>query len=193
MNSASPTKGAAQTPPAGTKGKKKGKSGTEAPTEGNGAAAQAQVSESSSAFGLGGPGDGQMPASMSSWCAQQMLALTGNDDTTLADFLFSLQADDEVHSYLTMYLGGSKAVDAFAKEFTLRKRAARGTGESREWQTAGRKNAKDASPANKNDEDANGFQTKGRKGRGKKVADPSLLGFSVESSRIMQGEIDFPE
>ena len=40
-----------------------------------------------------------------------------------------------MHSYLTMYLGESKAVDTFAKEFTLRKRAARGTGESRDWQT----------------------------------------------------------
>ena len=76
-----------------------------------------------------------MPAAMATWCAQQMNALTGNDDTTLADFLFSLQAEDEVHSYLTMYLGESKAVNTFASEFTLRKRAARGTGESREWQT----------------------------------------------------------
>ena len=49
--------------------------------------------------------------------------------------IWCVQADDEVHSYLTMYLGASKAVDSFAKEFTLRKRAARGTGESREWQT----------------------------------------------------------
>jgi len=28
---------------------------------------------------------------MAAWCAQQMNNLTGNDDTTLADFLFSLQ------------------------------------------------------------------------------------------------------
>ena len=42
--------------------------------------------------------------------------------------------------------------------------------------------------------DDDGFTSKPAKGkRGKKVADPSLLGFSVESSRIMQGEIDFPE
>ena len=43
-----------------------------------------------------------------------------------------------------------------------------------------------------------GFQTAGKagskKGRGKKGSlDPSLLGFSVESSRIMQGEIDLPQ
>ena len=90
-----------------------------------------------------------------------------------------------------MYLGQSNAVEAFAKEFTLRKRAARGTGESREWQKAGRKGKESASPAGKVEDD--GFQTKGKKGRGKKAADSSLLGFSVESSRIMQGEIDFPE
>ena len=84
--------------------------------------------------GFGGA-EGGMPGSMSVWCQQQMLSLTGNDDTTLADFLYSLTSDDEVRSYLNMYLGESKAVEAFAKEFTLRKRAARGTGESRDWQT----------------------------------------------------------
>ena len=47
---------------------------------------------------LGGPGDGQMPAAMASWCGQQMLSLTGNDDTTLADFLFSLSSDAEAPS-----------------------------------------------------------------------------------------------
>jgi hypothetical protein len=183
---ATPTKAAAQAP---AKGKKKGKAGAEAAVEPPSNGAQSETS----AFGLDGSGDGQMPVSMSQWCATQMAALTGNDDTTLTDFLFSLQSDDEVHSYLTMYLGQSHAVDSFAKEFTLRKRAARGTGESREWQTAGRRAGKEgASPSKGVDDD--GFATKPAKSkRGKKVADPSLLGFSVESSRIMQGEIDFPE
>ena len=80
-----------------------------------------------------------MPPAMASWCAGQMKSLTGNDDMTLADFLFTVlwqASDDEVHSYLTMYLGESKAVDTFAKEFTMRKRAARGTEKnSSEWQT----------------------------------------------------------
>jgi len=136
--------------------------------------------------GVFGGGEASMPPAMASWCAAQMTALTGNDDITLAEFLFSQQGDEEVQSYLSMYLGASTAVDAFAKEFTLRKRAARGAGESREWQTAGRK----AKPPSSEDD---GFQTAGRggkKGKAKK-ADPSLLGFSVESSRIMQGEIDF--
>jgi len=98
-----------------------------------------------------------------------------------------------VQSYLTMYLGKSNAIDTFAKEFQLRKRAASGRGESVDWQTAGRRGGKD-SPATKGEEDANGFQApRGKKNRGKKMSDPSLLGFSVESSRIMQGEIDFPE
>lgn len=41
-----------------------------------------------------------------------------------------------------------------------------------------------------------GFQAPGKagkKGRKKGAVDPSLLGFSVESSRIMQGEIDLPQ
>ena len=39
-----------------------------------------------------------------------------------------------------------------------------------------------------------GFAVAGKKGKKKGGrADPSLLGFSVESSRIMQGEIDRPE
>mmetsp|Transcript_35262 Transcript_35262/g.92543 ORF Transcript_35262/g.92543 Transcript_35262/m.92543 type:complete len:149 (-) Transcript_35262:844-1290(-) len=142
--------------------------------------------------GMGGMGGGlggdTMPPSMLSWVAAQMKALTGNDDTTLADFLYSLPSDDEVASYLNMYLGESAAVLSFGKEFVLRKRAARGTGESRDWQTAGRK-GKDGAAA-----DDGGFApAKSKKGKGKKTADPSMLGFSVESSRIMQGEIDFPE
>lgn len=32
-----------------------------------------------------------------------------------------------------------------------------------------------------------------KKSKNKKALDPSLLGFQVESSRIMQGELQFPE
>jgi len=190
-----PIKGAAAPPSVGgtaaTKKGKKSKGGAAdaslAADGGNG------VTALEAAAGFGG-GDAPMPENMQVWCATQMKQLTGNDDTTLADFLYSLPSDDEVHSYLSMYLGSSHAVETFAKEFTLRKRAARGQGESREWQTAGRK-GKDSPHGGGGREDENGFnQPKGKKaGRGKKVADPSLLGFSVESSRIMQGEIDFPE
>jgi len=88
-----------------------------------------------------------------------------------------------------MYLGASAAVSAFAKEFTLRKKAARGLGESRDWQTQKRHGKAAPAPA-----DEDGFEAgKGKRKGKKKAVDPSLLGFSVESSRIMQGEIDFPE
>jgi hypothetical protein len=44
------------------------------------------------------------------------------------------------------------------------------------------------------DDSDGGFETaKGKRKGKKKSMDPSLLGFSVESSRIMQGELDFPE
>jgi len=134
-----------------------------------------------------------MPPAMAQWCAQQMASLTGNDDTTLADFLYSLQSDDEVHSYLNMYFGASKSIETFAREFILHKRAARGLGESREWTTAGRGKPSPSGAKPETGED-DGFTSagKGKKGRAKK-ADPSLLGFSVESSRIMQGEIQFVE
>jgi len=144
------------------------------------------------AAGFGG-GDTPMPASMLQWCGTQMKALTGNDDTTLADFLYSLQSDDEIHSYLAMYLGSGGAVETFAKEFVLRKKAARGVGESRDFQTVGGKKDKGKGGASPGGDDDGFAQPKGKKGRGKKLTDPSLLGFSVESSRIMQGEIDFPE
>ena len=110
--------------------------------------------------------------------------------------IWCVQADDEVHSYLTMYLGASKAVDSFAKEFTLRKRAARGTGESREWQKAGRggkAKGGEAQPSPSAGEDDDGFTTgkskRNKAGKKGKAVDPTLLGFSVESSRLMQGEI----
>jgi hypothetical protein len=118
-------------PPAGSNGaapgKSKKKKGKGADEPGNGGALQGEAD-----FDLGGE---HMPSSMAKWCMEQMRGLTGSDDVTLANFLFSLQDDNEVESYLSMYLGVSDAVSAFAKEFTLRKKAARGLGESRDWQT----------------------------------------------------------
>ena len=94
-----------------------------------------------------------------------------------------------------MYLGDTPTVRSFAKEFALRKKAARGLGESRDWQKAGRGNKgkdSDAAP----EEDSDGFtQSKSKRKSGKKgkSLDPTMLGFSVESSRIMQGELQFVE
>jgi len=118
------------------------------------------------------------------------MALTGNDDTTLTQFLFTLQNDGEVESYLSVYLGDSPAVASFAKEFALQKRAARGMGASREWQTA-KPRSKQPS-AQQGGEESEAAKAAKRKNK-KKVVDPALLGFSVESSRIMQGEIQFVE
>ncbi|KAL1495822.1 hypothetical protein AB1Y20_016682 [Prymnesium parvum] len=161
----------------GKQKKKKGKSAEDAAAAAGGAADEEAV------FGA----DSGMPPQMARWCEAQMHALTGGDDVTLAHFLYSLTNDDEIHSYLTMYLGESAAVASFAKEFTLRKRAARGTGESVEWKTAGR-GGKAAAPE-ENWAEAGGKVGK-RKGKNKmKAVDPSMLGYSVESSRIMQGEL----
>ena len=135
-----------------------------------------------------------MPPAMGRWCEEQMLSLTGNDDTTLTHFLFSLTNDEEIASYLSMYLGDTPTVRSFAKEFALRKKAARGLGESRDWQKAGRGNkGKDADAAP--EEDSDGFtQSKSKRKSGKKgkSLDPTMLSFSVESSRIMQGEVQLP-
>ena len=95
-----------------------------------------------------------------------------------------------------MYLGDTPTVRNFAQEFTLRKRAARGTGESREWQKAGRggkAKGGEAQPSPSAGEDDDGFTTgkskRNKAGKKGKAVDPTLLGFSVESSRLMQGEI----
>ena len=56
---------------------------------------------------------------------------------------------------------------------------------------AGRRSGK---PGTGEAADDSGFQAAGgRKKKGSKKADPSMLGFSVESSRIMQGEIQYAE
>jgi len=101
-------------------GKAKKKKGKGADESSNGGALEGEAD-----FDLGGE---NMPSAMAKWCVEQMRGLTGSDDVTLAHFLFSLQDDTEVESYLSMYLGKSDAVSAFAKEFTLRKKAARGLG-----------------------------------------------------------------
>ena len=54
---------------------------------------------------------------------------------------------------------------------------------------AGSRGKASAPPADDNWEKAGGAGKK--KGKPKKAVDPSLLGFSVESSRIMQGELQF--
>jgi len=168
-----------------TKSKKKKGKAEEAPSPANNG--RREPADEGETFDLDG---GQMPPSMARWCKEQMMALTGNDDTTLTQFLFTLQNDGEVESYLSVYLGDSPAVASFAKEFALQKRAARGMGASREWQTA-KPRSKQPS-AQQGGEESEAAKAAKRKNK-KKVVDPALLGFSVESSRIMQGEIQFVE
>ena len=68
---------------------KKGKKAPKAsPEAGPNAAQGVALGDDTAAFG---GGDAAMPPAMMTWCVSQMTALTGNDDTTLADFLFSLQ------------------------------------------------------------------------------------------------------
>lgn len=143
---------------------------------------------------FGGAGEGSMPPAMGRWCQEQMLTLTGNDDTTLTHFLFSLENDEEIVSYLSMYLGDTPTVRGFAREFALRKKAARGLGESRDWQRAGRGNKSKESEAAPEQEDDGFAAGKSKRKAGKKgrSLDPTMLGFSVESSRIMQGEVQLP-
>ena len=88
---------AAAAAPAKQPKKKKGGAAAEQPesparTNGRAASQPAEApqddSAADSAFGVG---EGSMPPAMSRWCQEQMLALTGNDDTTLTHFLFSLE------------------------------------------------------------------------------------------------------
>ena len=54
------------------------------------------------------------------WCREEMLALSGSDDISLLDFCISLE-DSEVLSYLQDYLGQSKSVVNFAKNFNKKR------------------------------------------------------------------------
>ena len=58
----------------------------------------AGTDQSSAAFGAA------LPASMRSWCKEQMRRLNGSDDVTLMDFCMTLKGGGEVREYLSMYL-----------------------------------------------------------------------------------------
>lgn len=55
------------------------------------------------------------------WCKKEMEVLSGSDDISLLEFCFGLE-DEQVLSYLQDYLGSSKAVTSFGKEFLKKKR-----------------------------------------------------------------------
>ena len=130
---------------------------------------------------------GNVPPTMALWCEEQICFLTGSDDMTLVHFLFSLQGDNEIETYLKMSLGDSHAVMSFAKEFSRRKRAVRATVELCDRQATGQ-SAKPAPVLTSPNDTYTSAKRKVSKKRGVAI-DPCLLGYSVESSRIMQGEI----
>ena len=54
------------------------------------------------------------------WCRNEMLKLSGSDDISLLDFCINLD-DSQVLSYLQDYLGQSKDITHFAKNFIQKK------------------------------------------------------------------------
>ena len=95
------------TGPAKQPKKKKGGGATavaeqpESPARTNGRAAppaaEAPLDDAAPDGAFGGAGEGSMPPAMGRWCQEQMLTLTGNDDTTLTHFLFSLEVRTAAH------------------------------------------------------------------------------------------------
>jgi len=81
--------------------------------------------------------NGKMSPIMEAWCRDQLIRLNGSDDLTLASFCMTLKDSNEIHQYLSAYLGNSSEVNKFATEFILRK----GGGSSREteWESTGTK------------------------------------------------------
>ena len=71
----------------------------------------------SSAFG--GP---TMSPGFRRWCVQEMIRLSGHDDTTLVDYCFTLQSPAEIRESMSGTLGSTPGVSQFASEFIKRKK-----------------------------------------------------------------------
>ncbi|CAM6091961.1 unnamed protein product [Calypogeia fissa] len=157
------------------------------------------------------------------WCETQIKKLTGNDDMTLVDFCISLPSVSEAGDYLTHYLGSGPVVQSFKVEFLRRKETlnsdvirtvfpvsdavirdeALHKSNGKKVEIKGK--VISIKEISKEDEGGNADSDSGnnssaaklaqkKKGKkGKKVVDPSLLGFSVTSNRIMMGEIQHIE
>lgn len=78
-------------------------------------------SKSSSEAAGGAAFGAKLPQGLESWAKEQMKRLNGTEDLTLVSFCMSLQDPDEIHQYLTVYLGESKEVSQFANELIARK------------------------------------------------------------------------
>jgi len=145
------------------------------------------------------------------WCESQMSKLTGDDDLTLIEFLMSLDSSGEIAEYIKTYLGATPVVSSFITEF-IRRKAKESTKKAIKKKelknTCGEptveisdnkahllneKRVEVDLPPQQQGESGAGQAPGKKKQKGKKrVVDPSLLGFSVTSSRIMQGEIELP-
>ncbi|KAL2608476.1 hypothetical protein R1flu_027049 [Riccia fluitans] len=154
------------------------------------------------------------------WCEVQIKKLTGNDDMTLVDFCISLPSVAETGEYLTQYLGSGPTVQSFKSEFlrrkemmpsdvirtvfpvsdavirddSLNKSNGKKGGDLKSKVVASLSSStkeEDSASAEVDGISSKAGKKKGKKG--KKVVDPSLLGFSVTSNRIMMGEIQHIE
>eukprot|EP00735_Rhodelphis_limneticus_P006234 TRINITY_DN18612_c0_g1::TRINITY_DN18612_c0_g1_i1::g.1186::m.1186 TRINITY_DN18612_c0_g1::TRINITY_DN18612_c0_g1_i1::g.1186 ORF type:complete len:182 (+),score=64.40,sp/Q5U236/GGYF2_XENLA/32.62/2e-09 TRINITY_DN18612_c0_g1_i1:79-546(+) len=118
---------------------------------------------------FGGP---EVSSEFREWCKEQMYTLNNKSkDLTLIEFLLSLNSKDEVWDYAYQYLGRRPEVTQFIETFLQRK-----VFEADSFTSGGNSGA---------------FEDKKGKKKAKKGAKltAELLGFSVESNRIMQGEI----
>ncbi|KAJ1639599.1 hypothetical protein T492DRAFT_87783 [Pavlovales sp. CCMP2436] len=135
-------------------------------------------------------GVAELPAELTAWCCKALPPLTGNSDVSLAEFLYSLTADSEVEEFVKLYLGDGKEARAFVKEFLERAKAAR----FKPVQAKAKAAVPGKGDEGGEDEGGSALQAGGKKGKKKgKPVDMRLLGFAVESSRIMKGEIDLGE
>lgn len=68
---------------------------------------------------FGGP---TMSPKFRRWCVQEMIRLSGHDDTTLVDYCFTLQSPAEIRESMSGTLGSTPGVSQFASEFIRRKK-----------------------------------------------------------------------
>jgi len=172
-------------------------------------AAMASPSSSSSLSTsvFGGP---PVPPGFAEWCASQLAAITGSDDTTLAHFLLSLSSESEIRDYIREYLGSSAQVSDFANNFVRRRSksstAAASASPSLSASASSKQSGGGSVAAVHGTVDevprggGGGEELTGRGGRvsgggkkkkqGKKL-DASFLSFSVQNTeRILKGEIE---
>ena len=80
---------------------------------------EAAVSACQKAFG--GPVATSDPKALETWSKTQLKKITGSDDLTLVHFCMTLADSSEIRQYLSLYLGSTPQVAAFANEFIQRK------------------------------------------------------------------------